>query len=156
MIRGNLLFIPVGQSYLYVEPFYVQADASDFPQLQFVVVVNGDQIAFARSLEEAASAALGFPAGTGAILVSDDGSPADAEGAPDAAETPAAPEAEATPAAQAEAPAADDGPIILTNADDLQILLDEINRLLDDSRGQLDRLEQLRDALEALLESRSE
>ena len=156
VIRGNLLFIPVGQSYLYVEPFYVQADASDFPQLQFVVVVNGDQIAFARSLEEAASAALGFPAGTGAILVSDDGSPADAEGGADAAETPAAPEAEATPATQAEAPAADDGPIILTNADDLQILLDEINRLLDDSRGQLDRLEQLRDALEALLESRSE
>ena len=26
MIRGNLLFIPVGASYVYVEPIYLQAD----------------------------------------------------------------------------------------------------------------------------------
>ena len=69
VIRGNLLFIPVGQSYLYVEPIYVQAEGSDFPQLQFVVVINGDQIGFAPTLEEAATQALGFTANTGSATV---------------------------------------------------------------------------------------
>ena len=155
VIRGNLLFIPVGQSYLYVEPFYVQADASDFPQLQFVVVVNGDQIAFARSLEEAATAALGFPAGTGAVLVSDDGRPAEA---PDATEAEAAPDAE--PEAEAEAA---DAPPRVTDGDgepldtaDMQRLLDELDSLLENSREQLDTLQRVRDALEVLLADETE
>ena len=163
VIRGNLLFIPVGDSYLYVEPFYVQADASDFPQLQFVVVVNGDKVAFAPSLEEAASEALGFPAGTGTRLVSGDG---DAEQPPtgedagtgSGADTPASaePEDSDTPAStdtpdDAETPGAPAMDIRDLPASDIQSLLDEVNRALDDSRGQVDTLESLRDALAALL-----
>ncbi|MGI8552580.1 MAG: UPF0182 family membrane protein [Dehalococcoidia bacterium] len=42
VVRGNLLMIPIAGSYLYVEPIYLQAEQSQYPQLQRVVVVNGD------------------------------------------------------------------------------------------------------------------
>ena len=58
IIRGNLLFIPVGESYIYVEPIYVEAELTSFPQLKFVVLVNGDTIALEETLEEAAAVAL--------------------------------------------------------------------------------------------------
>ncbi len=45
VIRGNLLMIPVGDSFLYVEPIYLQAESSRLPELQRVVVANGNQIA---------------------------------------------------------------------------------------------------------------
>ncbi len=60
VIRGNLLFIPVGDSFIYVEPLYVQAETSLFPQLKFVVMVNGDRVALEETLAEAATVALGF------------------------------------------------------------------------------------------------
>ncbi|MDE2640250.1 MAG: hypothetical protein OXI03_06670 [Chloroflexota bacterium] len=116
--------------------------------------MNGDQIAFARSLEEAATAALGFPAGTGAVLVSDDGRPAEARDAP------AGTEAEAEPDAQAEAadapPRVTDGTGEPLELDDLQRLLDELDTLLENSREQLDTLQRVRDALEVLLADETE
>lgn len=109
VIRGNLLFIPVGDSYVYVEALYVQAATSRFPQLKFVIVVNGDTIAFESTLAEAAAVALGFettadfvntvrpgdaveeeeePA-TAEAVVSEDDEPAAAEPAEDEPERPA-------------------------------------------------------------------
>jgi uncharacterized membrane protein (UPF0182 family) len=150
VIRGNLLFIPVGDSYLYVEPFYVQADASAFPQLQFVVVVNDDDVAFSQSLEEAATAALGFRAGTGAGLATDDGTiPDEANGD----ETAVEPGADAPPPANAgdTDPDGEQSQPQDTETRDLQSLLDDIDRAIDDARGQTDTLEHLRDALGILL-----
>jgi uncharacterized protein len=44
VIQGSLQLIPVGNSILYIRPFYVQgAGASSFPQFRFVVVAYGDQ-----------------------------------------------------------------------------------------------------------------
>lgn len=52
VVRGNLLLIPIAGSYLYVEPIYLQAQQSQLPQLQRVVVVNGQQIAMEPTLED--------------------------------------------------------------------------------------------------------
>ena len=65
MIRGNLLFIPVGESYAYVEPIYLQADNARFPQLKAVIVVNGDTIAFEDTFADAVQVALGTQAPRG-------------------------------------------------------------------------------------------
>ena len=65
VIRGNLLFIPVGESYAYVEPIYLQADNARFPQLKAVIVVNGDTIAFEDTFADAVQVALGTQAPRG-------------------------------------------------------------------------------------------
>ncbi len=57
ILDGNLLTLPVGNSFLYVEPLYVQATASNasYPQLARVLVVYGnrDSIGFEPSLSQA-------------------------------------------------------------------------------------------------------
>ncbi|MEX2031451.1 MAG: UPF0182 family protein, partial [Dehalococcoidia bacterium] len=53
VIRGNLLMIPVGSSFLYVEPIYLQANNSRLPELVRVVVANGNQIAMEPTLDRA-------------------------------------------------------------------------------------------------------
>ena len=51
---GNLLTLPVGGGLLYVEPLYIQADAStSFPLLRKVLVSFGNENAFEDTLEEA-------------------------------------------------------------------------------------------------------
>ena len=65
LIRGNLLFIPVAESFLYVEPIFLQAESSRFPQLKGVIVVNGDRVALEETFAEASSVALGLTSATG-------------------------------------------------------------------------------------------
>jgi len=52
VLRGNLLFVPIGQSYLYVEPVYLQSAQSQLPELKRVVVAAGNRIAMEPTLEE--------------------------------------------------------------------------------------------------------
>jgi len=52
VIRGNLLFVPVGDSYIYVEPIYLQSQQSRLPELTRVVVAAGERIEMEASLEE--------------------------------------------------------------------------------------------------------
>ena len=53
IIDGNLLTLPIGNSFLYVEPLYVQgtAGAGTYPVLQRVLVVYGDRIGFEPTLD---------------------------------------------------------------------------------------------------------
>jgi uncharacterized membrane protein (UPF0182 family) len=53
VIRGNLLAIPIEQSFLYVEPIYLQSTESQIPQLKRVIVSYEDRLAMAETLEEA-------------------------------------------------------------------------------------------------------
>lgn len=71
VIRGNLLFIPVGDSYVYVEPIYLQADTGRYPQLKGVIVVNGDRIAFEDTFVNAVDVALGNRAAQGLSFLGD-------------------------------------------------------------------------------------
>jgi uncharacterized membrane protein (UPF0182 family) len=58
VIRGNLLVIPLNDSFLYVEPIYLQADTSALPELKRVIVATDTRIAMDTSLEGALAALL--------------------------------------------------------------------------------------------------
>ncbi len=53
VIRGNLLVFPVNQSFLYVEPVYLQADTRGLPELKRVIVASDTRIAMGNTMEEA-------------------------------------------------------------------------------------------------------
>ena len=59
VIRGNLLMIPVGDSFLFVEPIYLQAQNSRLPELVRVVVANGNNVAMERTFAEALDVVMG-------------------------------------------------------------------------------------------------
>jgi len=50
VIRGNLLLIPIGESNLYVEPIFLQAEERGLPELKRVIVAAGEQIAMEPTL----------------------------------------------------------------------------------------------------------
>ena len=59
VIRGNLLVIPIEQSFLYVEPVYLIAENSAIPQLKRIIVSDGERLGMKPSLEEAISVVYG-------------------------------------------------------------------------------------------------
>jgi len=59
VIRGNLLFIPLGKSQLYVEPVFLQAEAGGLPELKRVIVAAGENIAMEETLEESLAVIFG-------------------------------------------------------------------------------------------------
>jgi len=60
VIRGNLLAIPINNSLLYVEPLYLQAENSEFPELKRVIVAYSGKVAMEETLEEALAAIFDF------------------------------------------------------------------------------------------------
>ena len=57
VIRGNLIIIPIEQSFLYIEPVYLKASASGaLPQLKRVIVSYEDQVIMKKTFEEALNA----------------------------------------------------------------------------------------------------
>jgi len=65
VIRGNLLVLPLGDTLLYVEPIYLQAESGRIPELKRVIVASGDQVTMANTLAEALTQLL---AGENALL----------------------------------------------------------------------------------------
>jgi len=59
VIRGNLLVIPIEDSFLYVEPVYLIAEDVNIPQLIRVIVAYGSKVSMQPSLEEAVRAVFG-------------------------------------------------------------------------------------------------
>ncbi len=59
VIRGNLLVIPIGESLLYAEPVYLQADTLDFPELKRVILATADTVVMEPTLTDAIEALLG-------------------------------------------------------------------------------------------------
>jgi uncharacterized protein len=58
VIRGNLLVIPLNDSFLYVEPLYLQADTGALPELQRVIVASGEEVVMRETLDEALAALI--------------------------------------------------------------------------------------------------
>ena len=59
VLFGDLLVIPIENSFLYVQPVYVQANQSAaVPELKRVVVVNGDVVGVGETLDEALAASV--------------------------------------------------------------------------------------------------
>ncbi len=59
VIRGNLLVIPIDQSFLYVEPVFLLAEGTNIPQLKRVIVAEGNQLAMEPTLAEALQVVVG-------------------------------------------------------------------------------------------------
>lgn len=53
VIRGNLLVIPIEDSFIYVEPLYLRATQAGMPELKRVLVVQGETVAMAENLDRA-------------------------------------------------------------------------------------------------------
>ncbi len=53
VIRGNLLVVPIENSFMYVEPVFLLADRDDIPQLQRVIVAVGDNISMQPTIQAA-------------------------------------------------------------------------------------------------------
>ena len=62
IIRGTLLIIPIEDSLIYVEPLYLQATASNLPQLKRVIVAYGNTVVMESDLEKAIARVFGTPA----------------------------------------------------------------------------------------------
>jgi uncharacterized membrane protein (UPF0182 family) len=52
VLQGQTLVLPVGETFLYVSPFYLQATQARMPQLKKVVLAVGNRLIYADSYEE--------------------------------------------------------------------------------------------------------
>jgi hypothetical protein len=57
--RGNLIVIPIENSFMYVEPVYLTAVGTNIPQLKRVIVVSGDKVVMEPTLNGALNALFG-------------------------------------------------------------------------------------------------
>ncbi len=64
VILGNFLIIPIENTLLYVEPLYVQATNSPFPELKRVIVASQNKVVMRSTLDEAIAALVGPGAAT--------------------------------------------------------------------------------------------
>jgi uncharacterized protein len=59
VLFGDLLVVPIDQSFLYVQPIFVISSGNPIPQLKRVVVVHGGNATIANSLSDAIAASFG-------------------------------------------------------------------------------------------------
>ncbi len=59
VIRGNLLIYPVGDSLLYMEPLYLQAETVRIPELKLVLMYYGGKVVMGTSVADAMSQLFG-------------------------------------------------------------------------------------------------
>jgi uncharacterized membrane protein (UPF0182 family) len=61
VIRGKQIVTPIENSFLYVVPLYLKAEATNFPQLKRVIAIAGDKVVMEPTLDEALTALFGAP-----------------------------------------------------------------------------------------------
>ncbi len=53
VLRGQTLVLPVGNTFLYVDPIYIQATEARMPQLKKIVLAQGNRLVYADTYEQA-------------------------------------------------------------------------------------------------------
>jgi len=53
VLRGQMLVLPMGETFLYVEPLYIQASEARMPQLRKVVMAMGNHLIYTDTYQEA-------------------------------------------------------------------------------------------------------
>jgi uncharacterized protein len=53
VLRGQMLVLPIGETFLYVEPLYIQASEARMPQLKKVVLAMGNMLIYTDTYEQA-------------------------------------------------------------------------------------------------------
>ncbi len=59
VIRGNLLMIPIEDSFLYVEPVFLQGSSGGLPELKSTIVATSERLAMEQTLDEALGSVFG-------------------------------------------------------------------------------------------------
>src|SRR3954454_1992895 len=54
-LRGQIMVMPVGNTFLYVDPIYIQASEGSMPQLKKIVLAVGNRLIYADTYEQALS-----------------------------------------------------------------------------------------------------
>jgi uncharacterized protein len=52
VLRGQILVLPVGNTFLYVDPIYIQATEGSMPQLKKIVLAQGNRVIYADTYEQ--------------------------------------------------------------------------------------------------------
>jgi uncharacterized membrane protein (UPF0182 family) len=81
VLRGQTLVLPVGDTFLYVDPIYIQATEARMPQLKKVVLAVGNRLIYADTYDEAL-AQLGAGSPLPVQQTAAPGTPASASAAP--------------------------------------------------------------------------
>jgi uncharacterized protein len=53
VLRGQMLVLPIADTFLYVDPIYIQATQARMPQLKKIVLATGNRLVYADTYEEA-------------------------------------------------------------------------------------------------------
>ena len=53
VLRGQILVLPVGNTFLYVDPIYIQANQGSMPQLKKIVLAVGSRLIYADTYDDA-------------------------------------------------------------------------------------------------------
>jgi len=61
IIKGNQLVIPIKNSFIYVEPIYLQSEKGKIPELKRVIVAYKENIEMKKTLDEAFKAVFNIP-----------------------------------------------------------------------------------------------
>jgi uncharacterized membrane protein (UPF0182 family) len=67
VVLGDLLVVPVEDSVIYVQPVFLEAEGGGFPEFRRVIVVYGDKVRWAESLNEALFLVFGESSDTGTV-----------------------------------------------------------------------------------------
>ncbi|MFB6273889.1 MAG: UPF0182 family protein [Salinibacter sp.] len=59
VIRGNLIVVPIEESFLYVEPIFLLAQQLQIPQMQRVIVAYGERVAMKKTLRQSLNTVMG-------------------------------------------------------------------------------------------------
>jgi uncharacterized protein len=87
VLRGQMLVLPIGDTFLYAEPLYIQASEARMPQLKKVVLAMGNVLIYADTYEQALAQLTAGMQGAAPPSATPSGVPA----APGAAAAPAPP-----------------------------------------------------------------
>jgi uncharacterized membrane protein (UPF0182 family) len=62
VVQGNLLVVPIGDSFLYFEPIYLRATGvQSLPELKRVILVDSQKVVYRDTLENALNELVGQP-----------------------------------------------------------------------------------------------
>jgi uncharacterized membrane protein (UPF0182 family) len=66
VLRGQMLVLPIGDTFLYVEPLYIQASEAKMPQLKKIALAMGNMLIYTDTWDQALAQLTSFMQGAGA------------------------------------------------------------------------------------------
>jgi hypothetical protein len=125
VIKGDLLVVPIEDSIVYIQPIFLEAEGGGIPEFRRVIVVYGEQVEWAETLDGALELVFGDGVG---------GEPSEPTEPP----PPGGGDVADLLAQAAEAFAAADQALTQGDLAEYQRLIDEAERLVDEAQALLE------------------